>query len=300
MPERIARLGGTARLVRQSGILSLGIAIAAMASGCGQRVTTATVPPAPNPTTQPSEATPPANSSNRAPASAPTNNGPDTGPNIAPAKSGGTPPLAAVEPPNAGVYPGSYVEHGVASWYGEPFHGRRAANGEIYDMNLMTAAHRTLPFNTLVRVTNLSNGEHVDVRITDRGPFVDDRIIDLSRAAAQAIDMVGPGTAPVRLEILSVMSNPAAGRFGVQVGAFADRTNAERLRDQLSVKYQPVTVQNTIGPNGPLYRVRVGSVPSEQDAQALAMKLQRESGLPAFVVRVDDTPPSGGVGGGWR
>src|ERR1700704_5141370 len=86
-------------------------------------------------------------------------------------------------------------ETGNASWYGHPYHGRAAANGEIYDMEKMTAAHRTLPFNTFVRVQNLSNGKTVDVRITDRGPFIKGRIIDLSHAAAQRIEMIGPGMA---------------------------------------------------------------------------------------------------------
>lgn len=94
----------------------------------------------------------------------------------------------------------------MASWYGEPYHGRRAANGEIYDMNKMTAAHRTLPFDTLVDVLNLDNQQAVQVRITDRGPFVDGRIIDLSRAAAQQISMLGPGTAKVRLKVVGTQS----------------------------------------------------------------------------------------------
>src|SRR5262249_10810126 len=94
------------------------------------------------------------------------------------------------------------TETGLASWYGHPYHGRRAANGEIYDMEQLTAAHRTLPFDARVRVLNLANSKTVEVRITDRGPFVDGRIIDLSHAAARAIDMIGPGTAMVRLEIV--------------------------------------------------------------------------------------------------
>jgi rare lipoprotein A len=112
----------------------------------------------------------------------------------------------------------------VASWYGHPFHGRASASGEIYDMEQMTAAHRTLPFGTMVRVHDLDNEKSVDVRINDRGPFVDGRIIDLSHAAARAIEMIGPGTARVRLEILSAPAVPAQAHFGVQVGAFRNRT----------------------------------------------------------------------------
>ncbi len=99
--------------------------------------------------------------------------------------------------------PAGYTEQGEASWYGVPFHGRQASNGEIYDMNKLTAAHRTLPFETMVRVTNERNGKSTVVRITDRGPFVNNRIIDLSYAAAREIESIGPGVVPVRLEVLS-------------------------------------------------------------------------------------------------
>ncbi len=100
-------------------------------------------------------------------------------------------------------------ETGLASWYGHPYHGRAAANGEIYDMEKFTAAHRTLPFGTVVRVTNLGNGKSVDVRIIDRGPFVAGRIIDLSHAAAKTIEMIGPGVAQVRLDIIAAPSGDA-------------------------------------------------------------------------------------------
>src|SRR5688500_11761824 len=100
--------------------------------------------------------------------------------------------IKTAKPPRIGA-----TEQGIASWYGNPYHGRRAANGEIYDMEKLTAAHRTMPFNTWVRVTNLSNGRTVDVRIQDRGPFVNGRIIDLSRAAARQIEMIGPGISQV-------------------------------------------------------------------------------------------------------
>ena len=102
-------------------------------------------------------------------------------------------------PPPARI---GYTETGVASWYGAPYHGRRAASGEIYDMRKLTAAHRTLPFETWVEVTNLSNGRRVKVRINDRGPFVKGRIIDLSMAAADEIQMIRPGTARVQLRVI--------------------------------------------------------------------------------------------------
>jgi len=182
------------------------------------------------------------------------------------------------------------VETGMASWYGVPYHGRKASNGEVYDMYQFTAAHRTLPFETVVRVTNLLNGKQVDLRVIDRGPFVDNRIIDLSLAGARAIDLVGPGTARVKVEVMSAPANVSVtgGRFAVQVGAFADRANAERLRERLAVDYQHISIQDTTGPTGRLFRVRVGSEPSEASAQKLGNKLSGEIGLRSFVVRLDD------------
>src|SRR5260370_7894417 len=123
----------------------------------------------------------------------------------------------------------AYTEEGNAYWYGVPFHGRRASNGEVYDMHKLTAAHRTLPFDTVVRVTNLSNGKSTVVRITDRGPFVDNRIIDLSMAAAREIDSIGAGVVPVRLEILSASIDPTAGFFTLQICAFPDPRNPSPL-----------------------------------------------------------------------
>jgi rare lipoprotein A len=186
-----------------------------------------------------------------------------------------------------------YVEQGVASWYGVPFHGRRAANGEVYDMNKPTAAHRTLPFGSMVRVTNLDNGRKTEVRIIDRGPFVEGRIIDLSFAAARSVDMVGAGIAHVRLEVLSPGRVPAgSGNFTVQVGAFARRANADRLRDRLTARYAPIFIQDYDAPNGYFYRVRVGQVPTEQGAEQLAAQLRTQQRLNTFVVRLDETPGS--------
>ena len=186
-----------------------------------------------------------------------------------------------------------FTEEGNASWYGIPFHGRHASNGEVYDMNKLTAAHRTLPFDTKVRVTNLANGKSTIVRITDRGPFVEGRIIDLSMAAAREIDSIGPGVVPVRLEILSPV-NPTAGFFTVQVGAFRDRGNAERLRERLGAAYSPIFIQNYESPDGLFYRVRVGRVPGEDAARQFGEQLRSHEGFTPFIVRLDDTTPAGG------
>jgi len=185
-----------------------------------------------------------------------------------------------------------YTEEGNASWYGNPFHGRRASNGEVYDMYKLTAAHRTLPFETMVRVTNLNNGKSTTVRITDRGPFVGNRIIDLSLAAAREIESVGPGVVPVRIEVLGNV-DVTAGFFTVQVGAFKDRGNAERLRDRLALSYTPIFIQQYDSPEGTFYRLRVGKVSGEDAANELAEQLRSKEGFTTLVFRLDDSKSSG-------
>ena len=203
------------------------------------------------------------------------------------------PPRHAKTPPVPA--PVGYTEEGNASWYGNPFHGRHASNGEIYDMYKLTAAHRTLPFETWVRVTNLNNGKSTTVRITDRGPFVDNRIIDLSLAAAREIESVGPGVVPVRLEVLGNVDIAAitSGFFTVQVGAFRERSNAERLRDRLSASYSPIFIQQYDSPEGTFYRLRVGRVSGEDAAKELAEQLRSKEGFTTLVFRLDDITPSG-------
>ena len=162
-------------------------------------------------------------------------------------------------------------------------------------MYKLTAAHRTLPFETMVRVTNLNNGKSTTVRITDRGPFVDNRIIDLSLAAAREIDSVGPGVVPVRLEVIGNIDLAALteGFFTVQVGAFRDRTNAERLRGRLSVTYSPIFIQQYDSPDGAFYRLRVGKVSGEDAAKELAAQLRDKEGFTTLVFRLDDVKPAG-------
>jgi rare lipoprotein A len=190
--------------------------------------------------------------------------------------------------------PAGYTEEGNASWYGEPFNGRHASNGEIYDMYKLTAAHRTLPFDTVVRVTNLTNGKSTSVRITDRGPFVENRIIDLSLAAAREIDSIAAGVVPVRLEIVSGSAEPESGFFTVQVGAFRDAANANRLRDRLNASYSPIFVQQYDSPDGLYYRVRVGKVSGEDAARQFGEQLRAREGFTPYVVRLDDGAASGG------
>jgi rare lipoprotein A len=187
-----------------------------------------------------------------------------------------------------------YVEEGVASWYGVPYHGRPAADGEIYDMETLVAAHRVMPFNTWVRVTNLANGKTVNVRIIDRGPFVAGRFLDLSKAAARQIDLIGPGPGRVRMEVISAPSDiPSNDFYGVQVGAFSVYANAERTRAAYAERFgtaQLAVKQGTI----PLWRVLVGKEKSIQRAQQVADQL-RVKDKNVFVVRLDETVPNAQV-----
>ena len=177
-------------------------------------------------------------------------------------------------------------QEGIASWYGHPFDGQRTADGEIYNMHAMTAAHRTLPFGTRVRVDDLENGHSVVVRINDRGPFVEGRIIDLSYAAAQALHM--PGTALVRLDILSLGAGATMGIYAVQVGAFADPRNAERLKRLIEKRFRPVSIQSFEHGNQRLSRVLVGQVSSESQAERLEQQLFDARLITrAFVVRLN-------------
>ncbi len=217
-------------------------------------------------------------------------------------KKGARVRLPRLPAPTAPVHPGD-VEYGYASWYGHPYHGRATSSGEIYDMNALTAAHRTLPFGVEVEVNNMENGRKVRARINDRGPFVDGRIIDLSRSAAQAIGMVGPGTALVQVKVLRVPAQVAgasgpvmrpaatsavaiAGRYTVQVGTFAERRNAERLRTGLARRYPQFPVNTAPTPDGSRYRVWVGNEPSMERAASIAQRLHQDQ-VTAFVVRLD-------------
>jgi rare lipoprotein A len=187
------------------------------------------------------------------------------------------------------------TETGLASWYGHPYHGRAAADGEIYDMEKLTAAHRTLPFGAWVRVTNLGNGKTVDVRITDRGPFVDGRIIDLSHAAAEAIGSIGPGVAQVRLDVLSAPASLGAESwFAVQAGAFLDKDRAERLRASLEKEYGTARLVRRPG-TPPLWRVLAGRERSMEAAGVLEQKIRIEVGT-GFVVRLDAPAVAAGRG----
>lgn len=177
---------------------------------------------------------------------------------------------------------------GVASWYGEPYHGRRAANGEIFDTERFTAAHPSFPFETWVRVEHLANGKNTEVRITDRGPFVKGRIVDLSRAAARQIDLLRDGTAKVRVTVIPPPKSYLRGRtFTVQVSSLPLKERAESLRLQLARSYKDVEVRyrqpNPKGGHAEAWRVIVGREDTPAAAARLAEKL-RDRFPHAFIV----------------
>jgi rare lipoprotein A len=180
-----------------------------------------------------------------------------------------------------------HTETGIASWYGKPYDGRPAANGEIYNMEAMVAAHRTMPFDTWVRVYNLTNDKTVEVRIIDRGPFVRGRIIDLSHAAAKAIDMIGPGTARVRVVVIKPPPRASVEAYAVQVGVFRDRDTAERLRARMASEFGSARLVRRPGASE-TWRLLVGNEPTEESATALAERIRDKSGEKnAQVVRLD-------------
>jgi rare lipoprotein A len=160
----------------------------------------------------------------------------------------------------------------MASWYGPPYANRKGADGTIYDQNAMTAAHRTLPMGSIVRVTNLTNNQSVVVRITDRGPFIDGRIIDLSLAAAKAVDLYRPGTAKVRVEAYAPPVHPGvdpAGKWCVQIGAFLDEADAIQLKNDLARRYTTAKVIEFAGPTGHWVRINAQN-PDKATASQIA------------------------------
>jgi peptidoglycan lytic transglycosylase len=241
-------------------VLFLLLPLVFLLAGCGHKPVTVAVPPAP-----PTERKTP----------------------------GGIPPVESGEanPPEIFEIPLDakplLVETGIASWYGAPYHNRRGSNGQIYDMHAMTAAHRTLPLGSIVRVTNVQAGTSAIVRITDRGPFIEGRIVDLSQAAAKKIGLVQKGTAEVRLEVLRTPAPiEAGGRWAVQIGAFGGEKAARDLAGHLSRRYQTAKVLTFNSPVGDWWvRVRV-----KDDLRARAEEVMhnaKTSEGAIFLVRLD-------------
>jgi len=218
----------------------------------------------------------------------------------------GPPPAV---PPSKSLYPKPYKvlgewyqplpdargfrQTGIASWYGQEFHGKKTSNGEIYDMYAESAAHKTLPLGTIVYVKNLDNGREMRIRINDRGPFVTGRIIDLSYACAQKLGVAQPGTARVEIEAVGT-TDPAmntyssdyyySGNFTIQVGAFANRNNAERLKQNLDRQYEQAHIVPYSGTGTTLYRVRVTRCTSLEQAEQFETRLRQAGFSEAFAV----------------
>lgn len=188
------------------------------------------------------------------------------------------------------AYSKNFVQYGLASWYGSEWHGRRTASGEIYNMHAYTAAHRTLPFGVEVLVTNLSNGKKVVVRINDRGPFKEGRIIDLSYAAAKRIDILTSGVTKVKLELYNLPSGmdaiPNPEYYAVQVGAFRDLGNARVWKGKIrGLMWWRIDVPLFIRREGDLYKVLVGRFKEEGDAEKWK-KFFTKRKVSAFVVAI--------------
>lgn len=254
------------------GLIVVAIALTLL-SGCGKKKTR--LPPVPPVPVQ-------AGGNDGARAPVPPAERPPSTPGTQPGTVTRVPRLPAVP------LPLGQVQRGMASWYGHPYHGRRAADGEVYDMETLVAAHRTMPFQTWVRVRNISNGKTVDVRIIDRGPFVNNRIIDLSHAAAKEIELIGPGVAEVELTVISSPNTGAEpAQFGVQVGAFRERTNADRYRETMAATYGAARIVERAG-EPTLWRVVAGRESSQEAAEVLARRVRQEQKIAqAFVVRLD-------------
>jgi len=179
------------------------------------------------------------------------------------------------------------VETGLASWYGPPYHNRRGSNGEVYNMHALTAAHRTLPLGSIVRETNEKSGRSTLVRITDRGPFIEGRILDLSLAAAKQVDVWRAGVAPVRLEVLYAPAPlTTGGRWAVQIGGFEKQHSADKLAGHLSRRYHTAKVLSFGSPAGNWWvRVRVQD-DDKRRAEEVARDTRTNEGS-IFLVRLD-------------
>ncbi|MEI6305219.1 MAG: septal ring lytic transglycosylase RlpA family protein [Deltaproteobacteria bacterium] len=193
-----------------------------------------------------------------------------------------------------------FVQTGIASWYGSDFHGKKTSNGDTYDMYAMTAAHKTLPFNVYVKVSNRDNSRDIVVRINDRGPFVAGRIIDLSYSAAKELGITGSGTAHVKIEALGYLDPAGKGKtayrppasydkgsFGIQVGAFSSLENAQRMADSIKQRYGISSIRESVVNGIRYYRVRAGNYNSLKEAEKVRERSSDKTISEGFVVALD-------------
>ncbi len=258
-------------------MLLLILAMMLVLSACGHKSAHVSVPPPPAPESQPEQ--PAANQP-----SAKTNIPTKTEKNKAKAEEEDADLAEPVIP--AGTKPLT-SETGMASWYGPPYHNRRGSNGQVYNMNAMTAAHRTYPLGSIVRVTNVKTGSTALVRITDRGPFIPGRVIDLSLAAAKKVDVWRPGVAQVKVELMQSAATPGTpGKWAVQIGGFPDEPAANKLADHLTRRYHTAKILRFASPAGDWW-IRVRVLDDDHDrAEKLAAETTTPEGA-VFLVRLD-------------
>jgi len=189
-----------------------------------------------------------------------------------------------------------FSQEGVASWYGKDFHGKKTSNGEIYDMHAMTAAHKTLPLGVFVKVRNRDNGQETVVRVNDRGPFVKNRIIDLSYSAAKRLGVDVKGTAPVRIEALGYKAggegyeapeNYDSGNYSVQIGSFRDQQNAKRLSEEMRKLHGYAEVKTALVNGEQFYRVQAGVFTSLHAAEEAEERFADQGFPGSFAVALD-------------
>lgn len=254
------------KLFSRSRGIAAGAILLAMATGCSHKQQVAWTPPPPAPVS-PVETAPPASARPPVSVSKPS-------------------ALLTADEQFVETHAPVYTETGTASWYGPPYHNRVGADGTVYNENHISAAHRTLPLGSLIRVTNLRTGQSAVMHVTDRGPFVAGRILDLSLAAARIVGVYGPGTAQVRVDVYSTPKPMnEGGRWCVQIGAFTSRTAAVHLEEKLQRQYETANVIEFQGPTGFWVRVR-----PQNDNRQLAMQIAnqvRPVEGEAWLVRLD-------------
>jgi rare lipoprotein A len=189
-------------------------------------------------------------------------------------------PLPRIDSPSAPVARERVSQTGIASWYGPGFHGKATASTTIYNQNELTAAHPTLPLGTRVMVTNLKNGKSAELTINDRGPFAKGRIIDLSFAAGSILGLIGPGTAPVRVDVMDggpheVRSIPSSLNYTLQLGSFSQLENARQLHERLSTSHAGVSIVPVRAKDATYYRVQLGTFINRNAAEEQAHQLSQ-------------------------
>lgn len=250
--------------LRDCGVSLLACSLLLLIAGCSHHAKTASAPPPPR-------ATQSSSAQNQAAV-------PNEQQSLNGESNLNNPPVPAARP--------IYSETGIASWYGPPYNNRRGANGKIYDQNAITAAHRTLPMGSLIRVTNLQTGQSAMMRITDRGPFVPDRTLDLSVGAAKAVGVWRPGTARVRIDVFEAPKPiNVGGRWCVQIGAFSHEGTAKKLEERLAQEYETANVIEFTGPTGHWVRIRPQN-DERSRAIEIANSLRPQEGE-AYLVRLD-------------